>query len=100
MYLSNIKELGWPEPLAYQHQSSFIRQLLLTGLELNTRQARFAGIGNLHSQISELKRKGVPVSVRYKQAIDPFIQCLNSYPVLHVRMTEKQRAAYLESLGA
>ncbi|MCG6373176.1 hypothetical protein K6U27_10880 [Vibrio fluvialis] len=100
MYLDNIRDLGWPEPLAYQHQSSFIRQLLLAGIELNTRQARFAGIGNLHSKISELKRKGVPVSVRYKQAIDPFTHALNPYPVLHVLMTEKQRAAYLESLGA
>lgn len=81
---THCENLGLPTPREYESQYNYIKRLLIEGCNLNTREARYIGIHNLHSLISKLKAQGFPVSVQLKAAIDPRTQEKSPYRVDHV----------------
>ncbi|WP_429108595.1 hypothetical protein [Aeromonas media] len=86
------EELIFPEPYAREEQIAYVRRLLLGGYTINTRQARFIGIHNLHSIAAELRRKRLPFETDHKLAMDPRTGELPPQKVDHLYMTEEQRA--------
>ena len=51
------EELGFPKPESFDTEKSHVMKVMLSGKSINTRQARYIGIGNLHSVVSELRNK-------------------------------------------
>lgn len=84
--------LGFPPPYAHEQQIVYVRRLLLEGRSINTRQARFIGIHNLHSIAAELCRKGFPLHIEHKPAADPRTGESPPQRVDHLRMAEEQIA--------
>lgn len=76
--------LGLPEPRKQESQWEYIRQILLAGHSINTRQCRFIGIGNLHSVVSALRKWGLPLRIEHKPAIEPRSGESLPQPVDHV----------------
>lgn len=94
MYKDKILMLGLPLPKPNEKQTSYIKRVLLEGIELNTRICRFIGIGNLHSIISDFKRSKFPFELEHKMVIDPVTDKLVIYPVNVIWMTLEQRTSY------
>lgn len=82
--------LGFPMPFKWEDQICYIRRLLLDGHSINTRQARFIGIGNLHSVVPVLRRKGFPIRVWHTQALDPRTGERPPQPVDHISLDIEQ----------
>jgi hypothetical protein len=82
--------LGFPAPLKWEDQIRYIRRLLLDGHSINTRQARFIGIGNLHSVVSTLRHQGFPLRVWHTQALDPRTGERPPQPVDHLSLDIEQ----------
>jgi hypothetical protein len=87
-------ELGLPEPKSYDNQLTYIKRLLLLGFSFNTRMARYCGIGNLHSLVAPLRRKGIHFNKAKKQVKCPFTGKTPPYPVDILSMTSEQIAHY------
>lgn len=51
------QEIGLPKPESFDTENSYVMKIILSGKSLNTRQARYIGIGNLHSVVSGLVNK-------------------------------------------
>jgi len=68
---AKCRELYFPEPKIYDKQTTYIERILSEGLSINTRQARYIGIGNLHSIIPALKKKGLVFCIDRKQVYCP-----------------------------
>lgn len=87
--------LSLPEPKSYESETSYVLRLLLEGLTLNTRQARFIGIGNLHSTASTLiNKRRVDITKTYRRVIKPGLVVIPPKPVLVVSMTPEQIESY------
>jgi hypothetical protein len=95
MYLKKIEELELPEPKCDEKQYTYILRILLLGIAINTRICRYIGIGNLHSLVSELKKKRIPHTVEHRAVIDPATGKLNPYPVDVVWITAEQKQFHI-----
>tara|TARA_B100000809_G_C14678264_1_gene365875 strand:+ start:54 stop:368 length:315 start_codon:yes stop_codon:yes gene_type:complete len=87
-------ELGLPDPKPYDNQLTYIKRLLLLGFSFNTRMARYCGIGNLHSLVAPLRRKGIEFTKVKNLAKCPFTDTTPPYPVDILSMTPEQIALY------
>lgn len=94
MYSDNIKKLKLPEWKQGETQANYIKRLLLNGHKFDTRQARFIGIGNLHSLLSDKLMKKFPFRVEHKRVIDPATGKIPIHKVLVIYMTAEQIQAY------
>jgi len=93
-------ELGLPEPKSYDNQLTYIKRLLLLGIIFNTRMARYCGIGNLHSLIAPLRKKGIDFIKVKDLAKCPFTGITPPYPVDILSMTPEQIAHYKKTKTA
>lgn len=94
MRADKIKELGFPE-FKHSSQLGYLVSLLLKGFKINTYQARYIGIGNLHSNMSTLREKyKLPHSDKRSKVIDPLTGGLTNRTVLVVWMNDEQKEAY------
>lgn len=87
-------ELGLPAPKSYHNQLSYVISLITQGIKLNTREARYIGIHNLHSLISTLKRKGHKHTLEHGRVYCPFTGETPSQPVDILSMNYVQIEAY------
>jgi len=87
-------ELGLPEPLSFDNQLTYVTKILVTGVKLNTRIARYIGIHNLHSIAPILKKKGYDFTLEHGRARCPFTKKVPPYPVDVLSMTPDQIATY------
>lgn len=87
-------ELGLPEPLRFDNQLTYVIRVLVTGVKLNTRVARYIGIHNLHSIAPILKKKGYEFSLEHGRVRCPFTEKVPPYPVDILSMTAEQIATY------
>ena len=72
IHADKCAELGLIVPKTSERQFSYVLRLMRQGGSINTRQARFIGIGNLHSIASQLKNKGYKFNNEKKAVICPF----------------------------
>ncbi|MGC9422694.1 hypothetical protein [Vibrio sp.] len=94
MRADKIKELGFPE-FKHSSQLCYLVSLLLKGFKINTYEARYIGIGNLHSNMSTLREKyKLTHSSKRARVIDPLTGCLTNQTVLVVWLSDEQREAY------
>jgi hypothetical protein len=93
-------ELGLPEPKSYDNQLTYIKRLLLLGYSFNTRMARYCGIGNLHSLVEPLKKKGIEF-IKVKSIVKClFTGKIHPYPVIVLSMSPEQIALYKKTKAA
>lgn len=83
-------QLCFLTPLPHEEQAAYVKRLLREGFTVNTRQARFIGIHNLHSIAAELRRKGFPLHTDHKPAMDPRTGELPPQRVDWLSMTTEQ----------
>lgn len=83
-------QLGFPTPYGHEEQAAYVRRLLREGFSINTREARFVGIHNLHSIAAELRRKGFPFHTDHKPAMDPRTGELPPQPVDWLSLATEQ----------
>jgi len=88
------KVLGLPEPKSYETQAAYVRRIMLGGFRLDTRVARSIGIGNLHSVIAQLRKKGFPLVVEHSAAYCPVTGDIPPYKVDVIHMSRLQIAEY------
>jgi hypothetical protein len=94
IHIDKCLELGLPEPKSYDNQLTYIKRLLLLGFSFNTRMARYCGIGNLHSLVAPLRRKGINFT-KVKNLVNcPFTGKTPPYPVDILSMTPEQIVLY------
>ena len=93
-------ELGLPEPKSYDNQLTYIKQLLLLGIRFNTRMARYCGIGNLHSLVTPLKKKGIEFNLDHGRVKCHFTGTTPPHPVDIISMTPEQVALYKKTKAA
>lgn len=90
-------ELGFPIPRLSEGQREYVKRIALAGHELNTRQARYINIGNLHSVASDIK-KSFPITIEHRQVFCPQSKKVEPNLVDVVYMTFEQRRQWQESL--
>ncbi len=93
-------ELGLPEPKSFDNQLTYIKRLLLLGFDFNTRKARYCGIGNLHSLVTPLKKKGIKFNLVHGRVKCHFTNTIPPQPVDIISMTPEQIAHYKETKAA
>ena len=94
MRADKIKDLGFPE-FKHSSQRGYLVSLLLKGFKINTHQARYIGIFNLHSNMSTLRERYKLDHDQYNgKAIDPNTKQLGKWHVITVWMNIEQREAY------
>lgn len=96
MYKGKCIELGYPEPRTSETQVQYVLRVMLSGLKLHTRNARYIGIGNLHSIAAGLSCKKVSFCLSHVNAQCPETGEVSRHKVDQVWMTQEQRADYLE----
>ncbi|ORT50713.1 hypothetical protein ST37_08320 [Vibrio sp. qd031] len=96
IYKDECFELGLPEPKKGEHQTHYVTRVMMEGIRLDTRQARYIGIGNLHSLVSELNRKRVPFSLAHLKVPCPKTKQVPPNPVDVIWMTDTERSEFLE----
>lgn len=96
IYKDECFELGLPEPKKGEQQVNYVTRVMMEGIHLDTRQARYVGIGNLHSIVSALAKKKLPFSVKHAVRKCPKTGDVPPYPVDVIWMTNEQRNAYSE----
>ena len=92
-------KLGLPEPKSFHSQKGFILLCLLHGYKINTRICRYIGIHNLHSILSDLKSRGVPMLITHEQVWCPEQGLKPARPVDVVMMSYSQRKEIMCRLG-
>lgn len=99
MIIHNDKceELGLPVTKGYETQPQYILRLISSGHTINTRMARYIGIGNLHSVISTLKSRKYEFTLEHGVVYCPFLQSIVNAPVDILSMTAEQRKTYSAS---
>jgi hypothetical protein len=97
IHKDKCEELGLPEPKGYDTQFNYLLRCIKQGLEIHTYICRYIGIGNLHSLISEMKRKGIPITVEHKKGYCYFTNEIRPHLVDHIYMTAEQRNALTAS---
>ncbi|MEZ8989073.1 hypothetical protein FCV82_06440 [Vibrio breoganii] len=96
IYKDECFELGLPEPKKSEQQVHYVTRVMLEGIRLDTRQARYVGIGNLHSIVSHLNKKKLPFTVSHDLRKCPKTGDVPPYPVDVIWMTDEQRNVYWE----
>jgi hypothetical protein len=100
IYKEKCLELGLPEPKSYDNQLTYIKRLLLSGFSFNTHMARYCGIGNLHSLVAPLRKKGVEF-IKVKSLVKClFTGEIHPFPVIVLSMTPEQIALYKKTKAA
>lgn len=84
--------IGFPPSKPTEEQLLYVRRLLISGFRINTRQARYIGIHNLHSIAATLRRRGLKFTTEHKPALDPRTGELPTQPVDWLYMTAEQLA--------
>ena len=84
-------ELELAEPNKEETQIHYVARLTRQGGTINTRQARFIGIGNLHSIASALSKKNYKFTNLKKVVLCPFTKEIYPLPVIELSMTKAQR---------
>lgn len=97
IYQDECLELGLPLPLKHEKQIDYVKRVLISGLVMNTRMARYIGIANLHSVASALRKQRFPHSIEHKCAYCPKTLSTPTRPVDVVWMDQEQRKQYLEA---
>jgi len=100
IHIDKCLELGLPEPKPYDNQLTYIKRVLLSKIHFNTRMARYCGIGNLHSLIIPLERKGIKFTLEHGRVECPFTGEIPPYPVDIISMTAEQIADYKKTKTA
>ncbi|HCG6789511.1 TPA: hypothetical protein NJ263_003014 [Vibrio parahaemolyticus] len=96
IHRERAKELGLPDYKGGE-QKSYVKSVFLKGCGLNTYQARYIGIGNLHSVLSVLRHKDKMLITDTKErVIDPSTGNLTERPVINAWMTVEQRKDYFK----
>lgn len=89
------EELGLSIPKSFDTERSYVLSVILSGRSLNTREARYIGIANLHSIVSWLKNSERVELTNVKGCVkDPATGEHRVNPVIIVSMTPEQIAAY------
>ncbi|PMP04604.1 hypothetical protein BCS95_05465 [Vibrio breoganii] len=96
IYKDECFELGLPEPKKGEQQVHYVKRVMLEGIKLDTRQARYIGIGNLHSIVSNLNKQYVPFSLSHQRARCPKTGEVPPYAVDVIWMTDEERELYAE----
>lgn len=91
---AHCENLGLPTPCEYESQCNYVKRVLIEGHRINTREARYIGIYNLHSLLSKLKAKGFPVTIQRKAATDPRTQEKSPYRVDHASVNPTDLAEW------
>ncbi|WP_105171231.1 hypothetical protein [Pseudoalteromonas sp. T1lg24] len=84
------RELGFPAPYNIEKQWCYVKRLMLCGNSINTRQARYIGIHNLHSIVSKLKKKQCKFMLEHKKCFCPQTKTTPNQLVDFVYMTSEQ----------
>ena len=100
IHIDKCLELGLPAPKSYDNQLTYIKRLLLLGFSFNTRMARYCGIGNLHSLVAPLRRKGIDFTKVKNIVKCPFTGKTPPYPVDILSMSPEQIAIYKKTKAA
>ncbi|MDE1227763.1 hypothetical protein [Vibrio aestuarianus] len=96
MYFDCCHELGFPKPYEQEKQNSYVLRLLVQGFKLDTRKARYVGIGNLHSIVSHFQSKAIPFTLDHQSVECPKAKVVIPHKVDVIWMTKAQKNAYLE----
>ncbi|CAM3863165.1 hypothetical protein [Vibrio aestuarianus] len=96
MYLDCCHELGFPSPYEQEKQSAYVLRLLVGGFKLDTRKARYMGIGNLHSIVSNFQSKAIPFTLDHQLVECPKEKAVIPHRVDVIWMTRRQRIDYLK----
>ena len=83
------EQIGLPEPHSGEEQIGYVRRLLMSGHSINTRQARFIGIHNLHSIAAELRRR-LMFETEHRSVLEPLTGVMLRQPVDVLFMTPEQ----------
>jgi hypothetical protein len=86
-------ELGLPEPKGFDTQYSYVVRGMKLGCRMDTHKSRYIGIHNLHSLVSEMRRKGIPFTLEHKKGYCYFTNEIRPHLVDHIYMTPEQRKA-------
>ena len=85
-------ELGLPTPYSFETNASYTYRLMVEGYQINTRQALYIKLNNLHSiKSSLLNKKGIQFESKLACAYCPDLDCVPKEPVIHMFMTQEQR---------
>jgi hypothetical protein len=97
IYQDECLELGFPVPHVGERQIDYIKRLLTSGRSINTRQALYIGIANLHSRVSALKKQRFPYAIKHAVVHCPKTKQTPKQPVDVIWMTEEQIKEYWEA---
>lgn len=95
--LNRCSELNLPLPKPCQDQRAYVLALVMGGYRIDTRTARYIGIGNLHSVLSAL-RKQYKITVEHRTAYCPDEKVTPPQPVDWAYMTPEQRVLNRERM--
>ncbi|MDC0611154.1 hypothetical protein OAP63_10470 [Vibrio sp.] len=93
LYPERVKELGLPKYRGEKH-IHYLMKILLKGYTIDTRQCRYIGIGNLHSEVPKFIKKDFPISERKGRVVDPVTNLIPTQEVIIIWMTKTQRNEY------
>ena len=93
-------ELGLPESASFDNQQTYVLKVIVSGLSLDTRMARFIGIHNLHSITSLLYKKGYQFTLKHGLVKCPFTGKVPPHPVDILSMTREQIVYYQKAKTA
>jgi len=93
-------ELGLPEPKSFDTQLAYILKVITLGMSINTRDARYIGIHNLHSIPPKLHKKGYPYTLEHGRVNCPFTGKTPSNSVDILSMTPEQISNYQKTKTA
>ena len=83
--------IGLPKPESFDTERTYVIKVMLAGKSINTRQARYIGIGNLHSVVSSLVNRNRVSLTRVRGVVkDPATGQRPANTVLTVYMTPEQ----------
>ncbi|MCW3172820.1 hypothetical protein [Shewanella subflava] len=100
IYSDECLELGLPLPLTGEKQIDYVKRLLASGRSINTRIARYIGIGNLHSIVSTMQKQRFPYAIKHSAVFCPKTKRVPPQLVDVVWMNEEQLKEYWEMKGA
>ncbi|WP_157921741.1 hypothetical protein [Escherichia coli] len=87
--------IGLPKPESFDTERAYVIKVMMAGKSINTRQARYIGMGNLHSVVSGLiNRNRVSLTKVHGVVKDPATGQRPDNTVLTVYMTPEQIEEY------
>ena len=99
IYKTECLEVSLPEPRAFDNQQSYIIYCISNGYQIDTRTARYIGIGNLHTQANNVKKKGIKLTIDKVKSKCRKTSEILPQPVDLVYMTPLQQKIYWGAKG-